>query len=99
MTYSGTAALLQNLSFIAPLYNMEGLMDSKTQGLSKGVAQVVKRLFTDDLFREEALEHPELAFEGYSLDDEERGALRSLVGKLGSRSLFSTWIGPESSWA
>lgn len=73
-------------------------MDSKTQGLSKGVAQVVKRLFTDDLFREEALEHPELAFEGYSLDDEERRALRSLVGKLGSRSLFSTEVGPMALW-
>ena len=70
-------------------------MEGKTHVLSKGVAQVVKRLFTDDLFREEALEHPELAFEGYSLDDEERGALRSLIGKLGSRSLFSTKIGPE----
>ena len=73
-------------------------MDSKTQGLSKGVAQVVKRLFTDDLFREEALEHPELAFEGYSLDDEERGALRSLVGNLGNSSLFSTRVGPASLW-
>ena len=73
-------------------------MDGKTRGLSKGVAQVVKRLFTDDLFREEALENPELAFEGYSLEDEERGALRSLVGNLGRRSLFSTRVGPESTW-
>ena len=73
-------------------------MENKTQGLSKGVAQVVKRLFTDDLFREEALEHPELAFEGYSLDDEERGALRSLVGNFGSRSLFSTKTGPAALW-
>jgi hypothetical protein len=74
-------------------------MEGKTHVLSKGVAQVVKRLFTDDLFREEALENPELAFEGYSLDDEERGALRNLIGNLGSRSLFSTSIGPTATWA
>lgn len=73
-------------------------MDGKTSSLSKGVAQVVKRLFTDDLFREEALENPELAFSGYNLDDEERGALRSLVGNLGSRSLFSTPVVPEFWW-
>ncbi|HEU5377027.1 MAG TPA: hypothetical protein VFV38_16475 [Ktedonobacteraceae bacterium] len=73
-------------------------MEGKTHVLSKGVAQVVKRLFTDDLFREAALEHPELAFEGYNLDDEERGALHSLMGKLGNRSLFSTGIIPDSFW-
>lgn len=73
-------------------------MESKTHVLSKGVAQVVKRLFTDDLFREEALKHPELAFEGYNLDDEERGALHSLMGKLGNRSLFSTEVGPMALW-
>ena len=73
-------------------------MDGKTHGLSKGAAQVVKRLFTDDLFREEALEHPELAFEGYNLDDEERGALRSLIGNLGRRSLFSTKVGGDALW-
>ena len=73
-------------------------MEGKTHVLSKGVAQVVKRLFTDDLFREEALEHPELAFEGYSLDDEERGALRSLIGNWGRRSLFSTEVGPMALW-
>ena len=65
-------------------------MNSKTPGtpgLSKGVAQVVKRLFTDDLFREEAMVNPELVFEGYALEEEEQGALRNL---LGSRSLFTT---------
>ena len=69
-------------------------MDGKT-GISKGVSHIVKRLFTDDLFREEALENPELAFEGYSLDEEERGALRSLLNRP---SLFSTRATSESWW-
>ena len=74
-------------------------MSDTKLGISTGVAQVVKRLFSDDLFRGEALENPELAFEGYSLDEEERGALRSLLGNKGLDSLFSTSVGPEFFWA
>lgn len=70
-------------------------MDGKTFGLSKGVAQVVKRLFSDELFREEALEHPELAFAAYGLGDEEQQALKNLLGR---RSLFSTNVGPLAFW-
>lgn len=70
-------------------------MDNKKQGLSGGVAQVVKRLFTDETFKEEALANPELAFESYSLEPEEREALKSLMGR---KSLFSTQVGPESIW-
>lgn len=70
-------------------------MSNTKHNISAGVAQVVKRLFSDDLFREEALEHPELAFEGYGLDEEEREALRNLLGR---RSLFSTTVGPLAFW-
>ncbi len=70
-------------------------MDGKKQGLSGSVAQIVKRLFTDNTFKEDALANPELAFEGYGLDDEERQALKSLMGN----SLFSTSIAPNGFWA
>jgi len=68
-------------------------MDDKNTGLSNSVAQIVKRIFTDSAFKEDALEHPDLAFEGYDLDEEERGALKSLLGRP---SLFSTQVGPET---
>jgi hypothetical protein len=70
-------------------------MEHKKHGLSSGVAQIIKRLFTDETFKEDALANPELAFEGYSLEEEERAALRSLLGR---RSLFSTSIGPDAGW-
>lgn len=70
-------------------------MAENKHGLSNGVAQIVKRLFTDETFKEDALANPELAFEGYSLDEEERAALRSLMGR---KSLFSTRNGPDSIW-
>ncbi len=70
-------------------------METRKHGLSSGVAQIIKRLFTDDTFKEDALANPELAFEGYSLEEEERAALRSLLGR---RSLFSANAGPETFW-
>lgn len=70
-------------------------MSDTKHSISVGVAQVVKRLFSDQLFREEALENPELAFESYSLDAEERKALKKLMGRP---TLFSTVVGPEASW-
>ena len=73
-------------------------MDGKKHGLSGSVAQIVKRLFTDDTFKEDALANPELAFEGYSLDDEERQALKSLMGNMGRKSLFSATTGPLGFW-
>jgi hypothetical protein len=69
-------------------------MEDKKHGLSNGVAHIVKRLFTDETFKEEALANPELAFANYSLDDEERQALKSLMGH---RGLFSASIS-ESTW-
>ena len=76
---------------LAPLTALGGRMDNTKHGLSGGVAQIVKRLFTDDTFKEDALANPELAFEGYSLEPEERAALKSLVGRK-SGTAFS---GPE----
>lgn len=62
-------------------------MDDKKHGLSHGVRQVVERLFRDESFKEDALANPELAFAHYSLDEEERQALKGLLGR---KSLFST---------
>jgi hypothetical protein len=62
-------------------------MDDKHHGLSHSVRQVVERLFRDETFKEDALANPELAFAHYSLDEEERQALKSLLGR---KSLFST---------
>lgn len=76
-----------------------GNMNGIKYGLSSSVAQIVKRLFTDESFKEDALANSELAFESYSLEPEEREALKSLMGNMGRRqSLFS--VGPESpsSW-
>jgi len=70
-------------------------MEDKNTGLSNNVAQIVMRLFSDHAFEVDALEHPDLALEGYELDEEERGALKSLLGKP---SLFSTRVSPEHSW-
>lgn len=71
-------------------------MDDKKHGLSKGVAQIVRRLFMDEPFKDDALANPELAFEGYGLDEEERQALRSLMGSMSRHSLFSTKVGPDN---
>jgi hypothetical protein len=60
-------------------------MDSKNHGLSHGVRQVIERLFSDVTFQEDALANPELAFAHYSLDEEERQALKSLLGTMGRR--------------
>ena len=61
-------------------------MDSKKHGLSHGVRQVIERLFSDVTFQEDALANPELAFAHYSLDEEERQALKGLLGNIGSRN-------------
>ena len=66
-------------------------MDDKKHGLSNSVKQVVERLFRDETFKEDALANPELAFANYSLDAEERQAVKSLLGNMGRRdSLFTT---------
>jgi hypothetical protein len=59
-------------------------MDSKKHGLSHGVRQIIERLFQDEIFQEDALANPELAFANYSLDAEERQALKGLLGNMGS---------------
>ncbi len=61
-------------------------MDSKKHGLSHGVRQIIERLFSDVTFQEDALANPELAFAHYSLDEEERQALKGLLGNMGSRN-------------
>ncbi len=72
-------------------------MDGIKPSLSADVKRIVGRLFADEAFRDDALANPELAFEGYSLDEEERNAMRSLMGR---RSLFSTKVGPDGGfWA
>lgn len=58
-------------------------MDSKKHGLSHGVRQIIERLFQDEIFQEDALANPELAFANYSLDAEERQALKGLLGTMG----------------
>lgn len=64
-------------------------MDEKKHGLSSSVKRIVERLFSDPLFKEEALANPELAFANYSLDEEERQALKSLLVRVGRRySIF-----------
>lgn len=67
-------------------------MNGIKQSLSADVKRIVGRLFADEAYRDDALANPELAFEGYSLDEEERKALKSLMGR---RSLFSTSTGPD----
>jgi hypothetical protein len=61
-------------------------MESKKHGLSHGVRQVIERLFSDKTFQEDALANPELAFAHYSLDAEERQAIKGLLGNLGRRN-------------
>ncbi len=68
-------------------------MDGKKHGLSSTVRQVVERLFSDPLFKDDALANPELAFATYSLDEEERKALKGLLGNMGRR--FSIF-GPDA---
>ncbi len=64
-------------------------MDEKKHGLSSSVKRIVERLFSDPLFKEEALANPELAFANYSLDEEERQSLKSLLVRVGRRySIF-----------
>jgi hypothetical protein len=77
----------------------ETRMDSKKHGLSHGVRQVIERLFSDVTFQEDALANPELAFAHYSLDEEERQALKSLLGTMGRHNgLFATEPKPQSIW-
>jgi hypothetical protein len=65
-------------------------MTSKKVELSSSVKQIVARLFTDKTFKDEAMANPELAFVNYSLEEEERQALKSLLGNMGRRdSLFT----------
>jgi hypothetical protein len=54
-------------------------MADKKLGLNYGVRQIIERLFSDDIFKEDALANPELAFAHYSLDEEERQALKGLL--------------------
>ena len=65
-------------------------MDGKKHGLSHGVRQVIERLFKDDIFQEDALANPELAFANYSLDEEERQAIKGLLGNMGRSNLLFT---------
>lgn len=65
-------------------------MDGKQHGLSHGVRQIIERIFSDAAFKEDALTNPELAFAHYSLDAEERQALKSLLGNMGRHSLFAS---------
>lgn len=74
-------------------------MDGIKRSLSADVKRIIGRLFADEAYRDDALANPELAFEGYSLDEEERNALRSLMGKMGRRSLFSTTSIGDSIWS
>ncbi len=64
-------------------------MDRNQHGLSHGVRQVIERIFSDAAFKEDALTNPELAFAHYSLNEEERQALKGLLGNMGRHSLFS----------
>ena len=64
-------------------------MDGKQFGLSHGVRQIIERIFSDAAFNEDALTNPELAFAHYSLDAEERQALKALLGNMGRHSLFA----------
>ncbi|HEY7347874.1 MAG TPA: hypothetical protein VH599_06100 [Ktedonobacterales bacterium] len=74
-------------------------MDNKKHGLSYGVRQVVDRLFRDETFKEDALANPELAFANYSLDEEERQAIKGLLGNMRRRnSLFTTEAEAFSQW-
>lgn len=67
----------------------EGNMTHQHLGLSSGVAKIVSRLFSDPTFQNDALANPELAFAHYSLEEEERLAIKSLLGKLGPDGSFS----------
>ncbi|HEY7125562.1 MAG TPA: hypothetical protein VH540_16520 [Ktedonobacterales bacterium] len=49
---------------------------------SPDLKAVVRRLFTDSQFKEDAQTSPELAFAQYSLDADERKALKSLMGRF-----------------
>jgi hypothetical protein len=75
-------------------------MSDKQHGLSNTVRQIVERLFREESFKEDALANPELAFATYSLDTEERQALKGLLGNMGSRnSVFDTKPKPfEGVW-
>lgn len=74
-------------------------MDSKKHGLSHGVRQIIERLFQDEIFQEDALANPELAFANYSLDAEERQALKGLLGNMGrSNALFKKEDKAYSFW-
>ncbi|HLW03407.1 MAG TPA: hypothetical protein VKT82_32480 [Ktedonobacterales bacterium] len=64
-------------------------MDGKQHGLSHGVRQIIERIFSDAAFKEDVLTNPELAFAHYSLDAEERQALKSLLGNMGRHSSFA----------
>jgi hypothetical protein len=65
--------------------------------LSPDLKTVVRRLFTDGQFKEDALTSPDLAFAQYSLDADERKALKSLMGHFQRGEMF-TGIKPTSFW-
>jgi hypothetical protein len=48
--------------------------------LSPDLKTVVRRLYTDGQFKEDALISPDLAFAQYSLGADERKALKNLMG-------------------
>jgi hypothetical protein len=64
-------------------------MADKKHGLSQTVRHIIERLFSDEAFKVDALENPELAFAHYSLDQEERQALNSLLGNLSRSNALS----------
>ena len=68
-------------------------MDGKQHGVSHGVRQIIERLFSDESFKVDALNNPELAFAHYSLGEEERQALKGLLGNMSSRHVL---FAPES---
>jgi hypothetical protein len=71
---------------------------SKSLHLSPDLKTVVSRLFSDSTFKEEALREPELAFAHYSLDADERKALKSLMGHFHRGKMFSADIGVQFFW-
>ena len=67
--------------------------------ISSGVAQIVQRVLSDQIFRDDALANPELAFAHYSLDEEERQAIKNWLGHLGRHDSSFLKTAEFSFWA
>lgn len=65
---------------------------------SPDLKTVVRRLFTDSQFKEDAQTSPDLAFAQYSLEADERKALKSLMGRFHQENALSGDVGPKSFW-